>query len=193
MNIEKFIIYLKTIENIGEQDILKIKQSFKSKKCKRKEILIPNNQVCNKVFFVVRGMLRAYYMDEKGLEKTRLISVENEFCGNWASFYNLSQNNEFIQSIEESEILYIEHNEFYELVRSSQALNNIYISILEKFETYHIKRFEFISNLSLTERLEKMNMFFPNLQRRISNKILASFLHTTPEHCSFVKKKLHKK
>ena len=92
MNIEKFITYLQTIEKIEETDLQKIRQKFKSKKCKKKEILISNNQVCDKVFFIIKGMLRAYYVDEKGLEKTRLISIENEFCSNWASFHNLSKN-----------------------------------------------------------------------------------------------------
>ena len=175
MNIEKFITYLQTIEKIEETDLQKIRQKFKSKKCKKKEILISNNQVCDKVFFIIKGMLRAYYVDEKGLEKTRLISIENEFCSNWASFHNLSKNNEYIQCIEDCELVYVGH---------------IYTAILEKFQVYHVKRFEFISNLTLTERLQKINTFFPNIQNRISNKILASFLHATPEHCSSAKKKL---
>ena len=192
MNIEKFITYLQTIEKIEETDLQKIRQKFKSKKCKKKEILISNNQVCDKVFFIIKGMLRAYYVDEKGLEKTRLISIENEFCSNWASFHNLSKNNEYIQCIEDCELVYVGHKEFYELVKSSQSLNNIYTAILEKFQVYHVKRFEFISNLTLAERLQKVNTFFPNIQNRISNKILASFLHSTPEHCSSAKKKLIK-
>lgn len=192
MSIEKFIAYLKTIENIEEQDIQKVRKSFKYKICKKKEILISNNQICDKVFFITKGILRAYSIDEKGIEKTRVISMENEFCGNWASFHNLSTNNEFIQSLELSEVVYVDHKDFYQLVDSSQTLNKIYTKILEKFQVYQIKRFEFISNLSLQERLQKIDLYFPNLQSRISNKVLASFLHATPEHCSSAKKKLIK-
>ncbi|MCY1661150.1 Crp/Fnr family transcriptional regulator [Chryseobacterium sp. SL1] len=192
MSIEKFIAYLKTIENIEEHDIIRIRKSFKYKICKKKEILISNNQICDKVFFITKGILRAYSIDEKGIEKTRVISVENEFCGNWASFHNLSTNNEFIQSLELSEVVYVDHKDFYQLVNSSQALNKIYTKILEKFQVYHVKRFEFISNLSLQERLQKIDLYFPNLQNRISNKVLASFLHATPEHCSSAKKKVVK-
>lgn len=158
MSIEKFIAYLKTIENIEEHDIIRIRKSFKYKICKKKEILISNNQICDKVFFITKGILRAYSIDEKGIEKTRVISVENEFCGNWASFHNLSTNNEFIQSLELSEVVYVDHKDFYQLVNSSQALNKIYTKILEKFQVYHVKRFEFISNLSLQERLQKIDL-----------------------------------
>ena len=192
MNIERFIVYLKTIENIEEQDIQKIRKTFKYRICKKKEILISSNQICDKVFFITKGMLRAYSIDEKGIEKTRIISVENEFCGNWASFHNLSSNNEYIQSLELSEVVYVNHKDFYQLVNSSHSLNKIYTKILEKFQVYHNKKFEFISNLSLQERLQKIDVYFPNLQNRISNKVLASFLHATPEHCSSAKKKIIK-
>jgi CRP-like cAMP-binding protein len=192
MSIEKFIAYIKTIENIEEQDLQKVKKVFKHRICKKKEILISNNEICDKVFFVTKGMLRAYSIDEKGTEKTRVIALENEFCGNWASFHNLSSNNEFIQSLELSEVVFVEQKDFYQLVNSSQSLNKIYTKILEKFQVYHVKRFEFISNLSLQERLQKIDLYFPNLQGRISNKILASFIHTTPEHCSAAKKKFTK-
>lgn len=78
-------------------------------------------------------------MDEKGMEKTRLIAVENEFCNNWTSFHNLSQNNENIQSVEESEIVYAEHAIFYELVDSSPILHKIYTNILETFKNKNRK------------------------------------------------------
>lgn len=188
MSVKKFIDYLKSVENIETQDIENIKQSIKLKKCKKNEILISNNQICDKVFFVISGLLRTFYIDEKGVEKTRLISIENMFCSNWASFYNQSENNEFIQSLENSEVIYINHQNFYELVNKSQRLNKIYTRILEEHQVYNIKRFEFISNLSLLERIREFEKYYPKIQSRISNKVLASFLYTTPEHCSFIKK-----
>lgn len=190
MSIKKFIDYLKSIENIEKQDIENIKQSIKLKKCKKNEILISNNQICDKVFFVISGLIRTFYIDEKGIEKTRLISIENMFCSNWASFHNQSENNEFIQSLENTEIIYINYQNFYELVNKSQRLNKIYTRILEEHQVYNVKRFEFISNLSLSERIRDFEKYYPKIQSRISNKVLASFLHTTPEHCSFIKKTL---
>lgn len=39
-DIEKFIAYLQTIERIEEKDLQKIRRTFKSRRCRRKEILV---------------------------------------------------------------------------------------------------------------------------------------------------------
>lgn len=182
-----FAEYLRSVEKIDEADINKFISIFSKVKCKKNEILINNNQVCDKIFYVERGALRAFYIDEKGIEKTRLISVEHQFCAN---FHNLSKNTELIQSLESSIVYYTTHSDFYSLVHSSFELHKIYSKILEKFHIYQIKRFEFISNYSLAKRVEKVEKYFPNLKSRINNRVLASFLHTTPEHFSYLKSRL---
>lgn len=189
MHTEIFINYIKTLGKISDHDISKIKQKIVFQKAKKKENLVSPHQVCDKVFFVIKGMLRTYYIDKKGIEKTRLISVENEFCSNWKSFHNLSTNNEFIESLESCELIYIRHTDFYELINNSDVLKLIYTVVLEKFQSYHISRFELLS-MTLTERLRSVYILFPKLRNRLSNKVLASFLHTTPEHCSSIKKSI---
>lgn len=187
---KNFANYLRTVEKISESDIDKFISIFSKKKCKRNEVLINSNQICDKLFYIESGALRAFYIDEKGIEKTRLISFENQFCSNWASFHNLSHNSEIIQSLENSEVYYTTHSDFYDLVNSSFELHKIYSKILEIFHTYQIKRFAFICNYSLQKRIEKLEKYFPNLKNRTTNRVLASFLHTTPEHCSFLKSSL---
>lgn len=193
MNQKKLIDYLLSIEKVNTQDIDILLSKFFFIKCKKKEILVSNNQVCDKVFFVLKGVLRLFSIDEKGVEKTKIISTENMFCTSWKSFRNQTKNNEFIQSIEDSEVLYIDYQNFYSVINQSPSLFRVYTKILEDSQIYYIKRSDFISNLSLQERLENFEKYFPNLQCRISNKVLASFLNSTPEHCSSTKKTLLKK
>ena len=187
-----FIEHIRTVKKINETDVNKFVSIFSYQKLKKNEILINSTKICDKVFYVEKVALRAYYIDENGIEKTRLISLENQFCSNWASFHNLSQNCEIIESLEESIVYYATHYDFYSVVNSSFELHKIYSLILEKFHTYQIKRFEFISNHCLQKRIEKIDIFFPKLKSRITNKVLASFLHTTPEHCSYLKKRISK-
>lgn len=189
MIIQKFIDYLKTLEELEVQDIERIKQVVKWKRCQKKELLVSNKQVCDKVFFVVNGLLRTYNINNFGIEKTRLISTEKMFCSNWASFSNLTKNNEFIQSLEDSEVIYIEQKDFYELINSSQILKKIYIKILEEFQIYHIRRLEFLTTLTNVEKLAYFDDYFPNIYNRISNKVLASFLSISEENCSRLKNK----
>jgi signal-transduction protein with cAMP-binding, CBS, and nucleotidyltransferase domain len=190
MPVEKFIQHLQTIGTLDEKDIEKIHLYFKAKNCKKNEVLVPKNKVCDKLYFVVKGTVRAFYTNKKGIETTRLISIENQFCTNWASFNDLSENNETIQSIENSLVLWIGHQDFYHFISQSEKVKNIYIKTLEYFQSYHIKRIEFLSSFSNKEKIEKFNQYYPKVSARISNKILASFLSISPEHCSKIKAEL---
>lgn len=187
-----FANYLIRIEKVSDVDVANFVSIFSKFTCKKNEILLNNNQICDKIYYVETGALRTFYIDEKGVERTSSISLENEFCSNWASFHNLSYNNEFIQSLENSSIFYATHSDFYEVVNSSFELHKIYSKILEKIHIHQIKRFDIISNNSVIKRLEYFEKCFPNLRFRITNKILASFLNTTPEHCSYLKSRILK-
>jgi len=80
--------------------------------------------------------------------------------------------------------------DFFKLVESSSSFQKIYIKLLEDFQVYQTKRFEFVQSLDIKERLTLFNENFPLLKNRLTNKVLASFLLITPEHCSSLKKNI---
>ncbi len=192
MSIQLLLNLFNNIEKLNEIDIHLVKEAFVFRKSKRNEILISNSQPCNKLFFVLKGMLRAYFIDENGLEKTRLISVENQFCCNWKSFANLSENNEFIQSVDASEYLYVTHNDLFKIINESTNLQKVYTKNLENINDYNARRIHFLTGLNCRTRLEIFSSAYPYLVKRLSNRLLASFLHISPEYCSALKKNLRK-
>jgi len=190
MQFNKILNYLNSIEKLPAEDIENITKALHIMKYKKNEDLISNHSICDKIFFITKGVLRIFCVNEKGLEKTHLIAVENQFCTNWASFINLSQNNTIIQSLENTEVIYMYQQDFFKLVESSSSFQKIYIKLLEDFQVYQTKRFEFVQSLDIKERLTLFNENFPLLKNRLTNKVLASFLLITPEHCSSLKKNI---
>ena len=142
----------------------------------KKEILINELLPCDKLFFINKGLLRAFYMDEKGKEITRMIAWENRFLTNIISFKNFSENNEIIECVEKAEILYIDKHGFDILMKSSLNLKSIYADILEEYNALHIKRFQSMNTFDLYQRIIDLKTEFPNFINRVSDNILASFL-----------------
>src|SRR5690554_7868767 len=104
-------------------------------KYKKNEDLISNHSICDKIFFITKGVLRIFCVNEKGLEKTHLIAVENQFCTNWASFINLSQNNTIIQSLENTEVIYMYQQDFFKLVESSSSSKRFILNYWKIFRS----------------------------------------------------------
>ncbi|SHJ26089.1 cAMP-binding domain of CRP or a regulatory subunit of cAMP-dependent protein kinases [Cruoricaptor ignavus] len=154
-----------------------IKIHFEPLDIKKKKILIEKNSPCNKLFFVNKGLLRAFYIDSNGNEFTRRISWESGFLTNMDSFRkNGIDNNETIECIENAEILQITKKDLDLLLSGSENLAKVYQAILEKYMAINIRRYHHISTSTPLERLIYFNKNYPSLKNRINDSILASFL-----------------
>ena len=72
MSHEKLINLLNQYGTISEIEKLNIEKYFISAKIKKKQVLIEKYLPCNKLFFINNGLLRAYYINDKGKEITRM-------------------------------------------------------------------------------------------------------------------------
>ena len=176
MNHEQLLSFLYQYGNLSETEKQNIKKSFTLLQVKKKQILIEKNTPCNKLFFVNRGLLRAYYINDKGKEITRMVAWKKRFITNIGSFKNLSINNETIECIKDGEVLSINREDFNNLMKSSPNLKSIYADILEEYTALHIKRFEVLNTFDLENKLLHLRQDFPNLIKELNDTLLASFL-----------------
>ena len=159
----------------GKKKMIKI--YFEPLKIEKKKILIEKNSLCNKLFFVNKGLLRTFYIDNNGNEFTRRIAWENGFLTNMNSFRkNGVENNETIECIENAEVLQITKKDFDELLGLSENLTKTYQQILEKYMAINIRRYEHIAHSTPLERLIYFHKNYPFLKNRINDNLLASFL-----------------
>ena len=177
MKYKLLIEHLRKYGNISEQEEQSIRQSFIHKNVTKKEILIHGDSVCNKLFFVNKGLLRTYYMDSESRDFTRRIAWEKGFLTNMDSFRkNGKENNETIECIESADILEISKKELDNLLSSSENLAQMYSKILEKYMAINIRRYQHLSKSNPLERLIHFNKNYPEIKNRINYNILASFL-----------------
>jgi len=194
MKHQLLIEQLKKYGNISEQEELNIRNYFIHKNCKKKDILIEKNSSCDKLFFVINGLLRTYYLDVDGNEFTRRIAWENGFLTNMVSFRkNGIDNNETIECIENAEILEISKKKLDSLLSSSENLTKIYQIILEKYMSVNIKRYQHITTSNPAQKLVYFNKNYPDLKNRINDTILATYLSISRKTLVRTKKDLVKK
>lgn len=182
MSHEKLINLLNQYGTISEIEKLNIEKYFISAKIKKKQVLIEKYLPCNKLFFINNGLLRAYYIYDKGKEITRMFAWEGRFLTNISSFKMHSENSETIECIKNADILYINRNDFEVLIKSSHNIKNIYTNILEEYTALHIKRFEVLNTFNLEKKLLHLKNDFPNLTNELNDNLLASFLGISRIH-----------
>ena len=192
MNIEKIYARISMNGEIPEFEKKLISENFTFKKYRKNTILVNDNEDCDKLFFVVKGVVRIFYFNIFGKEVTRTIILENEFCTNLVSFSKQDSNNENIQCLEDCILFYITRQNFYKMLEKSHIMTTLYSKVLENFIRRNLKHFHFMNTLNERERIEKFLIDFPEINHRVKDKIIATYLGLIPEFFSKIKSKINR-
>jgi len=187
---EILIEFAKKHIEISTEDEEKIKKYFKVRNVEKNEILLNAGEVCNYLYFVVQGILRTFHLNANGTEFTRLIRKENQFCTVLLSFLEKKSSVATIQALEKGVLLVISSEDFRTLTKESEIAQKMYTKTLEDFENFHLKRLEFLTSYSPKEKTEIFLKEYHELEPRLTDKVIASYLQITPETYCRCKKSL---
>lgn len=159
----------------------------------KNEILVDKGQICKNIYFLTEGLVRNYFIDINGREFTRLITYENKFFTNFLSFQKQSPSRETIECLEDTRLILISKKDFNYLVDKHPILFRLFTEEVIKYHNFHLEKLEFLSLLSPKDKLEYLWANEPEIVKRVSNSVLASYIGVKQETCSRVKKLIFKK
>lgn len=163
------------------------------KQLKRKDFLLKQGDICRTENFIVRGCLRIYSIDDKGMEHIVMFGVEDWWVGDLFSFLTQSPATYFIDALEDTEILQISKDNLDKLYERVPKFERFFRLILQNAFIAQQQRIN--QNLSFTAEqryLEFINKY-PQLEQRLSQKQVSAYLGITPVFLSMLRRKLAKK
>lgn len=163
---------------------------FKPLTTKRNAFLLTPGDVCKHYYFVNKGCLRLFNVNDAGEEGTRYFAFEGSFGTALPSLIDQQPAFEFIQTIEPSELLAIGRDDFFGLVDTVPPFARIYRQILEAAFITAQKRIYGFQGLDALEKVRWVMAYQPKILSRISNKMAASYLGLSPATLSRIKSKL---
>lgn len=188
-NYNTLVNFIKKNVEIEDDDLKNILSYFKVIKKNKNETLLLRGKNSQVSYFVVKGCLRLFYIDEGGRDVTRYIAFENQFATELVSFITNQPAQESIQVIEDSELLYITHEDFRHLMSIVPKWKDFYNIYLEKAYVNNSKRLTSFTTQNATERYKQLFEVNPNIVKRLPNKIVASYINISHETLSRIKSK----
>lgn len=91
--------------DISDEEWTSYSSAFRVQQFKKKEILLSQGDDCRDVYFVVHGLLRVFFVDNEGEEKTFHFSFENTFSTDYESFLKRIPANYSIQALEDTTVV----------------------------------------------------------------------------------------
>jgi CRP/FNR family transcriptional regulator len=156
---------------------------------KGKFLLLPGTQVKHE-YFVVKGCLKAYYLDEKGNKHIIQFAIENWWIGDFDAFYNDVPSRLHIETVEYSTLLSISYDHLQLLFKNAPIFER-YFRLLTT-NAFIAQRKRILSSLEkeAKERYVEFCESYPSIEDRIPNYEIANYLGVSAESLSRVRSKL---
>ncbi|WP_238322989.1 Crp/Fnr family transcriptional regulator [Gorillibacterium massiliense] len=151
------------------------------------EILVHAGDHQTELYFVRGGILRSYYLDRDGNDMTKHFLEENAFCGS-ESLIRQEPSTCCIEALEDSEILAFHASDIKNLIRTFPYCMNVYAKGLEAVIRYKMDREISFLVKSATERYLDFKRMHPQLEKRVNQAYIASYIGITPISLSRIRR-----
>ncbi|WP_239021968.1 Crp/Fnr family transcriptional regulator [Pontimicrobium aquaticum] len=184
-----FINHINKDVTLDEVGLKKLSSILVFKELNKKEFLIKPGEAANTMNFIVQGCMRSYYLDKNAQEHTLQLGIEQWWINDLYSYLSRKKSRMYVQALEktlliqipriELEKLYIEVPEMSHFFRIK--IQNAYVAVQERV----------IDSMSddAYERYENFRKAYRDIEQRVPQYIIASYLGVTPEFLSYLRKK----
>lgn len=187
--IQALIMHFSTTISLSEEDIVTLCSYLSVVELKKKEFLLQPGQISRHMRYIAKGSMRCYYEDENGQEHTLQLGIENWWINDLQSYYSGRPSRMYIQALEKSTIIQISKQDYELLIKQVPSICDFF---RQKIQTAYIALQErTIGNMTedAYERYVRFRSEYRDLEQRIPQYIIASFLGVTPEFLSYLRKK----
>lgn len=159
----------------------------------KKEFIFKSGEVQKEVGYICQGLLRKFYINEKGDEIITGFSKEKEYATDYPAFLNQRPSKYYIECLEPSIIVKIPYEKLQEAYRKYPD-NEMYGRLVaESVLTRETNRVESLLFESAEERYLNFLKQNKNIMNRISLTHLASYLGIKRQSLSRIRSNLVKK
>jgi CRP-like cAMP-binding protein len=189
MDVKIFKNILQNVTPLPADEWLNFEQYFSYRRLNKNEVLWKENEVCNHLVFISKGLIYCFY-NKDGKE-----IVQNLYFGN-SIFYDdysfISQVPCLLNyvAIEITELIVIPRIALYEMFDKYKSFERLGRIMVERNHTLSIKEQLNSNGLTTEEKYLTLITNHPDVIQRVPLKIIASYLNITPEHLSRIRKRL---
>lgn len=183
----QLIQHIRKFIEIDESESAIILSYFQETPFRKKELLLEEGETCNKQFFILKGCIRFYIINGKGVEQTMQFGIENWWITDYLSFQYLTPSHFYIQAIENIEVASIDRKSFDELLMKLPKLEKYFRLVIQKSFGASQVRIRYLFTMSAEERYRNMNEQFPEFVQRVPQYMLASYLDFSAEFMSKIR------
>jgi CRP-like cAMP-binding protein len=192
----KFELIRKNIEKqivINDDEFNFFSSFLLEKKISKRDLFLKEGEVCNYTGFVNAGCFRTFTRANDGNENVTRFAIEDYWIGDLYSYLTGDVSPYNIEATLDSTVLMIHKNDMEKVYEKVPKFERFFRIIVQRGYIALEKRFSIDLNSSALQKYENLLQKFNDIELRVSQKHIASYLGITPESLSRIKKKAYNK
>lgn len=181
-NIRKYI-------NLSEEEFRQFSAPFQLKCFKKKETVLKEGDYCLFEGFVLSGCFKVYYLNENGFEQTLYFAVEGWWITDIDSLINNVPTILNIEALLDSKVLMISKKDKEHLYETMPQIEKLFRIMNQQSSVALQRRILSLTGKTADKRYLEFLQKYPELEQKITQQQVASYLGITHEFLSKIRKK----
>ncbi len=191
-SVEPLLQYFHKFIPLNTEEKNMVLQKFHPRLFRRRQYALQEGDIATQFYFIIRGCLRMYKIDDKGNAHIIQFAAENGWLMDIGSFHGEKPSQLNIDAIEDTMVLQISHSDLISLYIAAPKFDRIFRVLIENsFVKLQERLLQTISSTA-EDRYQSFIHAYPHLINRLPQTQIASFLGITPEFLSRLRNKLSK-
>ncbi|OPB94505.1 Crp/Fnr family transcriptional regulator [Elizabethkingia ursingii] len=183
---EQFIIFLSQFGIFSESQLSHITSKATKIQLNKEDHFIESGKILKQVGFVLEGIFRIYYYNDRGQEINKIFIEENHLISNLKE--NIST--EYIQAATTCQLLVFSNKDWNEILLEIPQLEHVIQEINRQALVEKLKRVSPLIAQDATTRYLEFLQKYPTLANRIPLSYIASYLGITQQSLSRIRKNI---
>ncbi|MFM2388009.1 MAG: hypothetical protein RL660_2766 [Bacteroidota bacterium] len=186
---QQILTSIKSLVPLNEAEELAFVNMLEVKELKKKEFLLQEGKVCNKVTFVNSGCMRVFY-NVDGIENTIQFFFGDSWYTDYSSFLTGAPSLENFQALEPSEVVQFNKQDLYRLFDEFPIFDRVGRVMAENAFLSLSSLNKMLTNEEPQQRYLNLLEQRPEIVERIPQHYVASYLGIKPESLSRIRKRI---
>lgn len=186
---EELIEYILQFGNLNKQQVDLVTSKAKRLELCKDEYFSEAGKIPRQIGFVVNGVVRGCYYNNKGEEITRCFIAENNLVVDYPNFEANSVSAEYLQASTDCKLITFSKQNWDELSHTIVGWDTIKNKMVQKCLYQKSRKSPVISQDATTRYLEFLENY-PTLTNRVSLTYIASYLGVTQQSLSRIRKNI---
>ncbi|NPC91864.1 Crp/Fnr family transcriptional regulator [Bacillus sp. WMMC1349] len=175
--------------SLDDDNLAKVRAIFHPRTMKKNDFFIREGEKSTEIGLIMKGAFRSFYINEQGHDMTKYFYVEGDLILSYLAYISQKKSAYSIQALENSEIFVASIHDWEKIVDENYQLLSFYKRMVD---TVLVMKEEHATSFKLWNSTERYNNFcasYPELNQRIKQCHLASYLGITPVSLSRIRTK----